>query len=118
MKNLICFVGLVTVLAFFSGCADMTIPGPKQILKNPIGTSAAKVGMSKSEVVHVFGEPNFKSVVIAAGAWDGEREEWYYKAMTTALPVGADYFSEDMYLYFDGDSLTNISNKPLGKQKN
>jgi len=100
-----------------AGCADMDIPTPKTLLKEPIGPNAAKIGMSKDRVQSLYGDPVFKSMV-SSTEWDSPREEWFYKAQISGLPVNSDYLSKDLYLYFDDDSLTNISYQPLGKAEN
>ena len=97
---------------FAAGCADMNVPTPKQILQNPIGPNSAKIGMSKTQVLHLYGEPAFKGVVTSKD-WGETREEWFYEAQMSGLPVNSENLSEDMYLYFDGDSLTNISNRSM-----
>jgi len=97
-----------------SGCADIQ-PNPAQIIKNPIGPNIAKVGMTKSQVISLYGEPGFKKIGVRSEEWEGTREEWFYRATITGLPVNADYLAEDLYLYFDGNNLTNISHSPLEK---
>ncbi len=92
----------------------MDTPGPAQIMKNPIGPNVVKIGMTKARVLSLYGEPDIKSSVRSA-KWAGEREEWFYSAELKALPVSADYLADDLYLYFDGDNLTNISKVALGK---
>jgi len=92
----------------------MDIPNPIDVLKDPFVAGGLTKGMSKPEVLSKYGEPNVKTVV-SSSEWGGQREEWLYKANYSVLPVNAGYLSEDLYLYFDGDNLTNISKKPLGK---
>lgn len=117
LKNLILcvFMVLAMVLAV-AGCSGIDIPTPKEVLKNPIGPDSVKVGMTVQEVLSRYGEPNSKRMVTGK-SWATEREEWYYHARMSGLPVGADYLSNDLYLYFDGDNLTNISKTPLGAGK-
>lgn len=112
-------INALIVILFFtlSGCAEIETPQPAQIIKNPIGPSAAKIGMTKSQVTSIYGDPDVKSAAIASDAWEEEREEWLYRARVDTLPVSADYLAEDLYLYFDGDRLTNISKTPLGTTK-
>jgi hypothetical protein len=96
-----------------AGCADMDVPQPKNILKDPLGEGSLKTGMSKDKVRDIYGDPDIIDMVISPD-WNEYREQWVYTA-TTSLPVGTGFLSEDLYLYFDGDNLTNISRKPLGK---
>lgn len=105
---------LVMFACFLSaGCAEMDVPNTKQILRDPFGEGSLKAGMSKNRVRDVYGEPDIIDTVTAEG-WNEPREQWFYRAKTN-LPVGAGYLSDDLYLYFDGDNLTNISRNPLGK---
>lgn len=101
---------------FFAGCAEIEIPTPRQIIKSPIGTHNIKVGMTRNEVISLYGTPNIKTQV-SSDDWGGSREEWFYRARYSALPIGAEYLAEDVYLYFDGDNLTNISHTPLGESE-
>ena len=105
------------VLAAFSlalaGCADMPIPKADNILT---GSTSIKIGMTKNQVASVYGEPDSKQMVVAK-EWGEYREEWFYKARYSGLPVGTDYLVENVFLYFDGENLTNISQKPLGKSE-
>ena len=107
---------LVISALVIAGCSGMEAPTPKDIIKNPIGPNAVKVGMSKQEVASIYGEPNSKRTVSSTD-WGGEREEWFYHGRMSGLPVGADYLANDLYLYFDGDNLTNISKQPIGKEQ-
>ncbi|MFH1411169.1 MAG: outer membrane protein assembly factor BamE [Candidatus Omnitrophota bacterium] len=109
------FVTSIFLLSFLSaGCAEMEMPGTAEILRDPLGKGTVTVGMTKEQVVLVYGDPDIKQTV-TSDAWGGSREEWFYKARYSALPVNAGYLSKDLYLYFDGDSLTNISVDPLGR---
>ncbi|MDD5634855.1 MAG: hypothetical protein PHW46_06235 [Candidatus Omnitrophica bacterium] len=101
-------------LVMIAGCTEIKAPTPKQIFDNPLGEGSLKIGMSKAHVKDVYGGPTSNRIV-TAGEWGGEREEWFYKADYSVLPVGTGYLTEDLYLYFDGDNLTNISREPIGK---
>jgi len=101
---------------FLTGCSGIEVPTVGQILKDPLGEGSLKIGMAKSQVVSIYGSPSIKTSVIS-DEWKQKREEWVYKAKYSVLPVSAGYLSEDLYLYFDGDILTNISRKPLGKRQ-
>jgi hypothetical protein len=109
---------LLAVISFLfvSGCADVEIPKTKELLSRPTGPGGSvKIGMTKDKVVDVYGEPNLKNTVVA-DKWGGSREEWIYKAEFSAFPVSAGYLGEDMYIYFDGNNVTDISSRPLGKE--
>lgn len=107
LKNLIIFCA-ISLLLFSAGCADITLPTPKEIIENPIGPDSVKVGMTKDKVKSLWGAPDQVNYVKDAEKWSGEREEWVYFARLSKLPVGADYLSKTKKVYFDGDHVTNI----------
>lgn len=101
------------VLFFFTqGCMLAQAGAVDDILSAPLGSGGLNPGMTKSQVVERYGDPDIKSLAESKD-WKEPREEWFYKARFDALPLNAGYLSEDLYLYFDGDNLTNISKKPL-----
>jgi len=104
---------IVCVSSLFSGCADIEVPSTDQILKAPMGDGSLNLGMEREKVRSIYGEPDAKTMVTSS-EWKEPREEWFYSGRYSVLPVNAGYLSEDLYLYFDGESLTNISKKPLG----
>ncbi|MBD3379270.1 MAG: hypothetical protein GF408_02290 [Candidatus Omnitrophica bacterium] len=114
MKNGKYALTIACLLAVYllGGCAEMDMPSGNTMLKSPVGSGNIKKGMTKSQVLNEYGEPDLKRVVTSKG-WAGEREEWFYRARTS-LPVGMGYLSENAYLYFDEDILTNISHEPMG----
>ena len=110
-------VGILSIFIMFSGCAGMESSSDKVVtdfLKEPLGTGSLEVGMTENQVINIYGEPTAKRYVKSAD-WKEPRQEWFYKAEYTVIPVGAGYLTEDLYLYFDGDNLTNISRRPLGR---
>ena len=105
---------LIAIVCFLiAGCSGIEAPKTDEFIKQPLGNGGLELGMSKARVVDMYGEPNAKRVVIS-DEWKAPREEWFYKATVSMLPMNAGYLADDMYLYFDGDNLTNISKKPLG----
>lgn len=105
---------LMCALIFVSGCAEVDIPTPHDVLKHPLGTESVKRGMSKEQVKNLWGEPDEASYEeIEKAGTVRSREIWIYKARYSALPVDAGYLSKTKYLYFDGDSLTTISDVEL-----
>ena len=104
---------LLVCTFMISGCADISVPSAGQVLRDPLGTDLTP-GMTKDSVMDRYGAPDAKQTVVS-DEWSGTREEWFYKASISSLPVNAGHLSEDMYLYFDGDRLTNVSKKPLGR---
>ncbi|KJJ83956.1 secreted protein [Candidatus Omnitrophus magneticus] len=113
MLRIKCFILIMACVFFLSGCADIKAPTPETIIEDSIALNTLQLGMSKSKVISLYGEADQKRVV-KSKLWNNEREEWFYKAQMDVLPVGTGgYLSKDLYLYFDGDSLTNISKKCL-----
>ncbi|MGB2600752.1 MAG: hypothetical protein WBD00_06860 [Candidatus Omnitrophota bacterium] len=108
------FLLIVIVCFMLAGCAGMNTPNTDEFMRQPLGNGGLELGMSKDRVVDMYGKPNAKRTVISS-EWQEPREEWFYKATLSMLPMNAGYLADDMYLYFDGDNLTNISKKPLGK---
>ncbi|HPN72593.1 MAG TPA: hypothetical protein PKZ41_01200 [Candidatus Omnitrophota bacterium] len=109
--------GFAVITAFiatcFAGCSGVQAPKTDELLRQPMGSGGLFAGMSRSQVKEKYGEPDIKATVVS-GEWNSPREEWVYRARYSVLPVNAGYLSEDLYLYFDGDNLTNISKRPLG----
>jgi len=97
-----------SLLILATGCADITFPTPKEIIARPIGASAVRIGMTKSQVKGIWGGPDQVNYVKDSKMWEGPREEWVYLAMSSNLPVASGYFSNTKKLYFDGENLTNI----------
>lgn len=107
--RLFCFI----ILIFFAAGSMFAEAGAvDDLLKVPLGDGGLNPGMTKAQVVQRYGDPDIKSLA-ESKEWKEPREEWFYRATFDALPVNAGYLSEDLYLYFDGDNLTNISKKPL-----
>jgi hypothetical protein len=107
--NNIKFILVVFLLFNLTGCADITLPTPKEIIEKPIGQGSVKVGMTKSQVKEIWGGPDQINYIEDDKRWGGAREEWVYFPMSSkTLPVGYGYFSETRKLYFDGENLTNI----------
>ena len=100
----------LTFVLFLSltGCADITLPTPKDIIKQPLGTVSVKVGMTKGEVRDIWGEPDQINYVEDEKKWAGPRTEWVYAGRYSAVPIDAGYLSRTKKLYFDGENLTNI----------
>jgi hypothetical protein len=107
---------LVLVCVLIAGCGGVENPNTDQVLGAPLGGGGLSPGMAKGRVEEMYGEPDIKSTVNSK-EWNEPREEWFYRARYDVLPVNAGYLSEDLYLYFDGENLTNISKKPLGKKE-
>ena len=104
--KLVLFAFLIISLV---GCADITLPTPKELIEKPIGAGSVKIGMTKSQIKEIWGGPDQVNYVEDTERWGGPREEWVYFPMSSrTLPVGYGYFSTTRKLYFDGENLTNI----------
>jgi outer membrane protein assembly factor BamE (lipoprotein component of BamABCDE complex) len=103
----------VSAIVIFSGCAGVQAPRTDEILRQPLGSGGLSVGMTRTQVIEKYGQPDMKDTV-SSPEWNSPREEWYYRARYSMLPVNVGYLADDLYLYFDGDNLTNISKRPLG----
>ena len=102
-------IALFLAIIFLGGCAEIPIPTPKDIIKQPIGTDSVKVGMTKDKIRELWGKPDQINFVRNKERWGGEREEWVYRAAYSGIPVDAGYLSRTKRLYFDGPNLTNIA---------
>ena len=90
------------------GCAGIMPPSPDDVVSHPLGTESVKIGMTKAQVVGLWGKPDDVTTIEDKEKWKENREVWTYRAEYTAIPVDAGYLSKTKKLYFDGDNLTNI----------
>ncbi|MFA6609384.1 MAG: hypothetical protein WCT15_00850 [Candidatus Omnitrophota bacterium] len=98
----------VAAIAALAGCAGIEAPTPDDMIRQPLGKSSLKVGMSKQQVESLWGKPDEVRMVDDKEKWQGSREMWVYYAQYGVVPVDVDYLSKTKRLYFDGDNLTNI----------
>lgn len=99
---------MIASLLALSSCADVMPPSPQKIIQTPLGTSSVKIGMTKDQVVELWGDPDAKRMIENTDKWAEAREEWLYRGRYQGIPVDAGYLSKTKKLYFDGDNLTNI----------
>ena len=116
MKKFTLLLAIIVVAAALYGCADMETTTPMQVLENPFGVGGVKKGMTKDEIRERFGDPTAKSEVVS-DEWGGSREEWFYAEEDDIIPIKAGYINRDLYIYFDGDSVTNVSSEPIKAKK-
>ena len=107
-------LSIVFLCFFITGCSGFEMSKTDEILNAPLGSGGLYLGMTKHKVISMYGEPDLKGEVTSK-VWMEPREEWFYRGRYGVLPVNAGYLSEDLYLYFDGEHLTNVSKKSLGK---
>lgn len=102
------FLALALCMMFMYGCSVIEeVPTPDKILKTPLGTDSVKVGMTKEQVKSIWGDPDFINFEEDKEA-KRSREVWTYRPKVD-VPVNADYLYKTRKLYFDGTSLTKIS---------
>ena len=113
-RRIILFSGMLLILLFNLSCAEITPPTPYQVLKQPLGTGPLYKGMSKQEIIELWGQPN-EINKLEQQRWTEPKEEWVYKARVPAIPVDYNYLSRTKYLYFEGDTLVDW--KTEGEEK-
>ena len=114
MKFFYYFLILALSFTYLTGCGDGSFPTPQEIIKQPIGPDSIKRGMPKDRVKDLWGEPDEVSYEeIADNGQTRFREVWVYRKWAGMIPVDADYLSKTKYVYFDGSSVTNITETPL-----
>ena len=107
---------VIILLAFFvlsvTGCAEINLfEAPTQVLKHPLGTDPIKIGMSKDEVVSMWGRPDQINNLEPTDEWRTSREEWVYIGRYSKIPVDKNYLSKTKYLIFDGKHLACIGDE-------
>jgi len=98
---------LLLAAAFISGCAEIQPPPPSEILQAPLGKSQLRIGMSKSEVRSLWGDPDGVEPA-GDGQYGSLKELWVYEARfpdLSALDMG--YATRTRRLLFDGDTLVS-----------
>ena len=97
-----------------SGCAEIDpFEAPGEVIRHPLGSESIRVGMSKEEVMSKWGEPDIVNTLPVKDVSGSQGEEWVYKARRYApIPLDAGYLHKNKYLYFDGNNLTLINDKP------
>ena len=102
------FITIIALATLGYGCTLIeAIPKPDEVLKNPLGKTALRVGMTRQEVESKWGKPDEIRTVEDKTRWPGPREMWVYHGQT-GIPIDADYLSKTKKLYFDGNYLTDI----------
>lgn len=106
----------VLFVMFLWGCAEITPRTPRDVVIQPMSGSMLELGMSQDEVRSVYGNPTSVQIVSLRG-WMSDREEWFYEGRYKELPLGTGFLRDDLYLYFDENSLTNISRESLAERE-
>jgi len=96
------------MLSGISGCAGIEPPNPGDIIRQPLGKDGLRAGMTKNEVMSIWGEPDTKNNNVLLEGSGKTREEWVYNARYEGIPIDKRYFSQTKRLYFDGNNLTDF----------
>ncbi len=105
-------MALLLSLQVLCGCAGIDpMDAPKTIIKNPLGTDHIRIGMTKQEIVSVWGEPDQVNILEPADEWQTIREEWVYLGRYTKIPLDKSYLFKTKYLIFDGNNLVCVGDK-------
>lgn len=102
----------LVLLICAGGCAEFNIfEAPAEVLKHPLGTDPLRVGMTKDEVVSIWGKPDQINMLKSGDEWATPREEWVYIGRYSKIPIDRSYFFKTKYLIFDGNNLVCFGNE-------
>ncbi|GAG15729.1 unnamed protein product, partial [marine sediment metagenome] len=100
------FIGLAYVFCFsfltfglLTGCVEIKPPGPEEILREPLGQSPLRIGMTKEKIKSLWGKPDAVNV-LGTDPQGMIKEEWIYRGRYPNLPINIDYLSETQRLFF------------------
>ena len=95
---------LLCLVFVLYGCAEIDAPGAREIMSQPLGEMPLRIGMTKEEVLSIWGKPD--SIASIESTSPGAiMEEWIYRGRYPDLPINVDYLSESQHLIFDGKHL-------------
>ena len=97
-------------IVVLAGCAEIRPPSPNEIMRQPLGESPLRLGMTKEKVKSLWGEPDIVRV-LGADAQGMMKEEWIYRGRYPNLPINVDFLSETQSLLFDGDHLVRFEHR-------
>lgn len=95
---------LLSLIFVLFGCAEIDPPGPREILTRPFGKGPLRIGMTKEEILSIWGKPDTMSSLESASP-GVIKEEWIYRGLYPSLPISVGHLSESQYLIFDGKHL-------------
>lgn len=110
MKRLPLCITYVLMSLVLIGCAEIELPGPGEIMRQPLGGSYLRIGMTKEKVESVWGDPDMIRV-LGVDRQGMVKQEWIYRGRYPNLPVNVDYLSETQHLFFDGDNLVGMEHR-------
>ena len=100
---------ILALSVFVLGCGEITPPTPDEIISRPLGGDPLDIGMSKDEVISIWGQPDVVNRIgISKGLGGTKKEEWIYYPTYSGVPVDKGYLSKTRYLYFDGNNLVRF----------
>jgi len=81
------FIVHCSLFIALSGCAEINPPGPGQIMRQPLGESPLRIGMTKEKISSLWGKPDVIRV-LGVDAQGMVREEWIlpYPLQNARLP--------------------------------
>ncbi len=106
-KSLLLYTIYCILSIILIGCAEIRPPSPSEIIRQPLGESPLRIGMSKEKVKSLWGDPDIIKV-LGSDIQGMIREEWIYRGRYPNLPVNVDYLSETQHLFFDGSYLVKF----------
>ena len=97
---------IIFLLLCIIGCAGVEPPMPDDVISHPLGTESLRVGMTKEEVISLWGKPDaVNKTGVSKGLGGTSREEWIYYPRYSGIPIDGGYLSKTKRLYFDGNNL-------------
>lgn len=114
----IILIFLFIVPIYIAGCAEINLfQTPTEVLKHPLGTDPVRVGMTKDEIISIWGEPDQINQLEPTDEWKTPREEWAYLGRYSKIPIDKSYLFKTKYLIFDGNNLVSVGDESAVKTK-
>ena len=112
--HLVCAIVGALLSILLIGCAEIRPPSPEEIMRQPLGQSPLRIGMTKEKIKSIWGESDVVRV-LGSDAQGMVREEWIYRGRYPSLPINVDYLSETQHLFFDGEHLVAFNQRKMSK---
>jgi hypothetical protein len=109
VKFILCLLSSAFCL-LISGCAEVEIPTPKDIVTHPLGQQQNIRGWTKEEVKAKWGEPD-QVIVLAPDEWGSSMEEWIYQGRYPDVPIDYKYLSKTKHFYFIDNVLVEFKSE-------
>lgn len=101
------------------GCAEVEVPGPKEVISHPFGSQPSALGWTKDEVRMQWGDPD-QVIALEPDEWGTPQEEWVYVGRYPDMPIDYKYLSKTQHFYFNGNAVVNMKSeqeKEQGEEK-